>query len=77
MKVKSCYCRPASRVNFSAVGMYKSDGITESLAVVPMDSKQSIASFLQEFSRVWIGPSSQHGVVLFLYSLIISRGIPT
>ncbi|CAG0924241.1 unnamed protein product [Notodromas monacha] len=67
---------PAGRKNFSAVGMYKSDGITESLAVIPMKSRQDTVSFLMDHIGAWIGSENSQALILFVYSLILSRGIP-
>lgn len=55
-------------------GTFRPDGVTEALNVTELDSKEALRHFFQLHHATFAAPKGP-GVVLFLYSVILTRGV--
>jgi hypothetical protein len=72
---KACIVKPSACAQFGAVpGKYKTDQLTECLCVFEFNKKSSLEQFTRENISQFEN-SSGKGVILFLYSALLSRGL--
>lgn len=64
---------PSSKAHFTGIGRYKDDAVTETFARYEFAKIKEVIHFLEDYVSFFTSPGN-HGVVAFLYSVMLTRG---